>query len=146
MRHSWGSRTQLSKDSLTQGEDWHNWSQMTFNSPIALVAETVESLQWNHGCKETQVPRREGQVDFIIVIRMYRDISVLVLISFLRFNTGAVRHQLFALCTFRMCRVGHPQIIFWKVLEEQCSQNQAKWLHSFPDISRKCYGYQKYLI
>lgn len=80
-------------------------------SPVALPAETVESLQWNHGCKETQVPNREAQVDFIIVIRMYRDISALPLISFLRFNTGAVRHQLFALCIFRMCHVGHPEII-----------------------------------
>lgn len=53
---------------------------MRMNSPMALAAETVESLQWNHGCKETQVPNREAQVDFIIVIRMYRDISALVLI------------------------------------------------------------------
>lgn len=81
---------------------------MTINSPMALAAESAASLQWNHGCKETQVPNREVQVDFIIVIRMYRDISALVLISFLRLNTGAVRHQLFALCTFRMCHVGHP--------------------------------------
>ena len=57
---------------------------------MALAAEITESLQRNNGYKETEVPNREAQVDFIIVIRMYRDISALLLISFLKFNIGAV--------------------------------------------------------
>lgn len=59
---------------------------------MGLAAETTESLQRNNAFKETQVPNREAQVDFIIVIRMYRHISTLILISFLKFSIGAARY------------------------------------------------------
>jgi len=46
---------------------------------VAPAAEPTEAMQRNTEYKETQVLNREAQVDFIMVISMYRDISALVL-------------------------------------------------------------------